>query len=310
MKLPKVALLSVLFSAAACQISQAGFTTNDLYLGFTQPSAQSDYIIDLGQPTAVGVGGSSVVDLSASFSSSTFNSVFAGGPNGVVVAVVGGNNVFGSFGVFATQLRTSGPGNPPVAGSAVTATHSTSQMSGGASQVASILSSTIGGLPAAGNSLVDSTKSYTAVVNTTGLQNNFIGKTGVIPFGTLDSSAILYLDLYRATVSTAYTYLGFFTINLSGSTPKLTFTPSAANGGTVPPSPVTLTIGWANGQSSISFASSNSVTYKLFFTNATGLGSPIASWPSLPDTIVGDGTVKSFTDTTADPVRFYQVQER
>ena len=52
---------TIFFGTASCRLP-AGFTINDLYLGFTQSSAASDYIIDLGQPGTVGLGGSSVVD--------------------------------------------------------------------------------------------------------------------------------------------------------------------------------------------------------------------------------------------------------
>ena len=59
--------------------------------------------------------------------------------------------------------------------------------------------------------------------------------------------------------------------------------------------------------SAISFASASSVTYTLCFTNAAGVGAPVSNWPSLPRAISGDGTAKSFQDTTTDPSRFYRV---
>jgi hypothetical protein len=223
----KTALMTIaLASASVAQVARAGFTVNDLYLGFTQSSAQSDYIIDLGQPSTVGVGGSTVVDLSSDFSFATFNSIFTGGPVGVTVAVVGGDNVFGQFAVYTTQPRTGGAGDPTIPGSSISATHSTSQMSGGASQVAAIMSSTVNGLPTAGNSAVDSTKSYTAIVNTPGVQNNFPGKTGVNPSGLIDNTGIVYEDLYSATTANPYTYLGYIAFDATEGT--LTFTPAAA----------------------------------------------------------------------------------
>jgi PKD repeat protein len=218
-----------------CQAAWAQFNTNDLYIGFTQSSAQDDYDIDLGQPGVVGVGGSSVVNLSGDFSLTIFNSIFTDGADGVVAAVVGGNNTFGQFGVYATAVRAGGAGVPAVAGSNLSSKgHSSANMSGGASAVSAILSATAGGLPTAGNYVVDSTKSFTAEVTTLGIQNNFIGKTGVTPFGTFGSSSILYLDLWHATTTSPYTYLGYFTIDLSTATPVFTFTPSGA-GGSSPP---------------------------------------------------------------------------
>lgn len=43
----------------------------------------------------------------------------------------------------------------------------------------------------------------------------------------MDASGVLYEDLWKATPSSPYTYLGYFTLNLSGPAPSLTFTPSA-----------------------------------------------------------------------------------
>ncbi len=301
---PKLAFMAALF--AVLQVAHAGFTTNDLYLGFTQDTAQSDYIIDLGQPAVIGVGGSSVVDLSSHFSLTTFNSVFTGGPVGVNSAVVAGNNTFSQYDVYATQVRTNGAGTPGVPGSSITAGHSSSQMSGGAAEVAAIMSSVIGGLPTAGNSALDSTKSYTSIVMTTGVQNNFIGKTGVVPLGTFDTSKILYLDLYKATVATAYTYLGFFTLDLSTGTPHLTFTPSGAVG-TVPPS-YELGIAHKGTTNTISFAAANGFSYQVIYTNASGIKAPRSTWPTLGSPIGGTGANANYIDVTTDPSRFYSIR--
>jgi hypothetical protein len=79
---------------------------------------------------------------------------------------------------------------------------------------------------------------------------------------------------------------------------------------TPPPTQVTLNIARTNNVSTISFASSSSVTYKLFFTNSAGLGTAVSHWPSQSGTISGDGTTKSFQDSTTDPMRFYRVLEQ
>ena len=76
------------------------------------------------------------------------------------------------------------------------------------------------------------------------------------------------------------------------------------------PAQVNLNIGRTNNVSTITFASASSVTYKLFFTNSAGLGTPVGNWPSRAGTISGDGTTKSFQDTTTDPMRLYRVQEQ
>ena len=300
--LSKIAMAAAA-AALVSQAAEAAFTPNDLYLGFNESGAQSDYIIDLGQATsAVGVGGSSVKDLSSLFSSNTFNSVFTSGADGVNMAVVGGNNVFPGYDVYATQTRVGGAGTPAVGGSDLTAAnHSQS--------VLSLASATLTGnpWPTAGTSTADSTESFTAKVGPTQVSGNFFSRSGVNPFGTIDGSSVIYLDLWHATVASAYAYLGYFTLDLSGSAPRLAFTPAVAVVSIPPPQP-RLSITRTGNVSSISFLSSSSVTYKLFYTNSAGLITPVSSWPSLPGTIAGDGTTKTFQDTTTDPIRFYRVQ--
>ena len=110
-QLSKVAGLAV-SAALVAQAAKASFTANDLYLGFNTGSAVSDYIIDLSQPSVVGVGGALAVNLSADFSASMFATAFPGGPAGVNMGVVGGQNQFpSSYDLYATGLRVGGGGN-------------------------------------------------------------------------------------------------------------------------------------------------------------------------------------------------------
>ncbi len=53
---------------------------------------------------------------------------------------------------------------------------------------------------------------------------------GVIPYGTIGIQPVLYEDLYVATANATFSYIGFFTLDLSGATAKLTYTPSSAAG--------------------------------------------------------------------------------
>jgi hypothetical protein len=110
-------------------------------------------------------------------------------------------------------------------------------------------------------------------------------------------------DPHTGTCGLAW-YIGYFEFKSNGT---MTFTRELAS---TAPAPVTLSVARTNNLSTVSFGSSSSVTYKLFFTNATGLGAAVSTWPSLPGTISGDGTTKSFQDTTTDPVRFYRVLEQ
>jgi hypothetical protein len=307
MTLKKPVLLALISVSVAQVVHAATFKTNDLYLGLTQAAAQNDYIIDLGQPSAVGARGSAPMDLSASFSTATFNSVFNSGPNGVVLAIVGGDNVFNQTEIWATQVRVGGAGNPAVAGSSLSALHTSTQLSGGAVAISSIAANT-GGLPSAGNSTLDPNKTYTSQIDQTGSGNNFIGKTGVNPTGAFDETGILYMDLYHATVASNYTYMGYFTVDVSGG--HLTFTPSGApNTGGPPPRPTLTFVKGAVGSTFtnlISFPTANNATYTLYFTNAVGLTTPVSNWPTA-GSLIGDGTTRTFTNSSTDANRFYSV---
>ncbi len=114
------------------------------------------------------------------------------------------------------------------------------------------------------------------------------------------------VDPHTGTNGLAY-YVGYFEFS---SDATMTFTREAATNPPAGPAPVNLSIGCGNDVRTISFLSSNSVTYKLCFTNAAGLSAPAASWPSLPGTISGDGTIKVFQDATTEQTRFYRVQEQ
>jgi hypothetical protein len=301
-KFTKFALAAV-FSAVFSQVAHAAFTTNDLYLGFNLSSAQGDYIIDLGQATtSVGVGGSTVVDLSTKFHLATFNTIFASSTTGVGVAVVGGNNsAVTGYNIYATQIRVGGAGNPSVPGSSLSGqSHSSTQIGTAATTL------TGNPWPTAGNDTNDATKSYTAKVGPAQNSSDFYGKCGVNPFGTFGSPAVVYLDLYYASPTVAYTYKGYFTFDLSTGTPHLTFTPGTAAGSNPPP-PTTLTITRTNNTSTISFGTTNGATYGLIYTNIAGLMAPQSNWFTLGSPITGTGGNTNFTDTTTDTNRVYSV---
>jgi hypothetical protein len=117
-------------------------------------------------------------------------------------------------------------------------------------------------------------------------------------------------DLYEvrpladASGSGPASYIGYFEFKSNGT---MTFTREVAS---TAPAQVTLNVARTNNVSTISFGSASSVTYKLCFTNSAGLGAAVSTWPSLPGSISGDGTTKSFQDATTDPVRFYRVLEQ
>lgn len=100
-------------------------------------------------------------------------------------------------------------------------------------------------------------------------------------------------------------FVGYFLLQQDGT---MSFTRASTN--SVPPSPPPapkLLIGTSSTTTTVSFGTTNGATYILHYTNGAGLNAPISSWPSLPGTITGDGTVKSFSDSTTDAQRFYRV---
>lgn len=115
-----------------------------------------------------------------------------------------------------------------------------------------------------------------------------------------NTAGLASINIYRIFLNnSAPTLFGAFSLAANG---VVTFTtPSSA-----PPAPK-LAITRSGNTSSISFVSSNSATYKLYFTNSTGLGDYLTNWPSLAGTITGDGATKTFTDTTTATNRFYRV---
>jgi hypothetical protein len=127
--------------------------------------------------------------------------------------------------------------------------------------------------------------------------------------------AATYVDPISGSTTSVY-YVGYFDLSPSG---VLTFTRGASSSGSNPPPPpgqvsVGVTGAGAGSVSSpgtnlISFLSTNGATYTLFFTNSSGLTTPVGNWPSLTGTVTGDGTVKSFTDiiTTNVDNRFYRI---
>ena len=84
------------------------------------------------------------------------------------------------------------------------------------------------------------------------------------------------------------------------------------NGDVIPmisePCPPCLSIARNGNESLISFPSMSSVTYSLSFTNFSGLSSLSSTWPTLVDSIIGNGSVKTFTNSTSDTNRFYRVK--
>ena len=228
----KTSTLAVLGVALATQVAKAN--PNDLLLGFTIPGGSTDYAVDLGNVnTAVGVGGTSVVDLSGDFSQASLNAVNAGAVNGVVMGVAGGFNAGGPGDMlYLTQVR-SGLGDASVAGSAQPA--NTVSTGPGSAFPNTVLNgyTLMAGL---GTTLLSSDS--TSVSSQIYGSGQSLSTAVTSPGGTI-SGGLIYEDLWGATSSLigsgknkvntgVFTYEGFFTFNDNG-TPSLTFTPAAAS---------------------------------------------------------------------------------
>jgi hypothetical protein len=116
-----------------------------------------------------------------------------------------------------------------------------------------------------------------------------------------DSQGNPIIDPHTGTNGLAY-YVGYFEFNSNGT---MTFNRAAA-APPAPPAPV-VSITRSGNVSTISFGTTNGASYTLYYTNSTGLTQPVASWPSAPLPITGNGQATNFTDVTADSNRFYRV---
>ncbi len=224
-RLATIATLATGIALVSPMAEAENFPANDLYLGFTSASATSDYIIDIGQGSVLANAGSSV-DLSGAISKSTFDSVFSSGATGVNMSVVGGSLTFQQDSVYLTQVRLGGAADATVAGSPDLS--GLSHSPGSLASAAGSISAMSPHLPTAGNGFADAFKSYTTYIAPTLTVQSFYGATGVNPLGTIDNSGVLREDLWHADVNNAYNYVGYLTLDVSGSNPSLTFTPAKA----------------------------------------------------------------------------------
>jgi hypothetical protein len=303
------ASLAAVVSAKA-QLPVGSYTPNndEILLGFTVPGSSGDLVIDLGTATQVGVGGSTTVDLiahnnvgiSASALQSQLNSLY-GTMDGLQWGLVGGHY----NGPFINAVYSTVPHGAPPPG-----------VYGAPGQV-------IGAINTAGQGLNDfaGTPSNQGTVDPT--QGFGESWTEIIAPGTLSSSFSLKYynpnsttpggfssggpnfqmeDLYFSSATATNPVLkGVITLGSDGS---LTFAPSTG----VVAVPPFLRITRTNNTSTISFLTTNGVTYTLYYTNSPGLKTSItAGWPSSPTTITGNNATNSFVDTTTDPVRIYRV---
>jgi hypothetical protein len=220
---------AALLVGGAVLASQSAFgqvVANDLYFGFQNQAGggSADYIINLGAASGI-VGQSSVVNLSSDFSLSDFSSVL-GSSSSMFGGVIGAasSSVNGGTGdVYLTQLRSGGAGTPSVAGSSVVQQLSRTQDGTAFNQLGYLFS------PAAGTGGLDNSKSWEAYVDPANGTGTFQSNTGLNPDSAVSPSSVLYEDLWGTSSSSLtgtqpFTYQGYFTLDVTGGSPSLTFT--------------------------------------------------------------------------------------
>jgi hypothetical protein len=124
-----------------------------------------------------------------------------------------------------TVLRTANIGSQfaAIAGSTAPTPVASTPMANGVNQIGTMVNGL--GLSAGGSASVaqtDPNSWFNNVLDPLN-PNTFVSKTGRNPNGGDTTASTLYEDLYRATPSGAFTYLGYFAVDSSG----LVFTPSA-----------------------------------------------------------------------------------
>jgi hypothetical protein len=288
--------------ASQSAFAQVALISNDLYMGFENQAGggSSDYIINLGAASGI-VGGGSVVNLSSDFSLSDFNAVLGISSSmlGGVVAASNGNPPD----LYVTQLRSGGAGTPSVPGSTSPGTFYQGDIIVGYNDLSQLLN-----LPSAGNGLLDTSKYWESYVEPTFTSGTFYGDTGINPDAAVATNSVLYEDLWYVSnnsISTKkpFTYLGYFTLNPTGS-PSLTFTPTNAPASLTAPFIVSV----SKAGSTVTVVSSNAVpthTYQLQYTASL---SP-TNWISVGSSQVAGTTVVTNIDSSAtNSPRFYRVQ--
>ncbi|HEY1661132.1 MAG TPA: hypothetical protein VGI03_01825 [Verrucomicrobiae bacterium] len=290
------------------QSSTTGVTANNLYMGFQNAggSGTEDYIINLGAAANI-VGGTTVVTLSSDFLAADFNGVLRSSSS-AYGGVVGGSNGGSPSDLYVTQLRSGGPGNPAAPGSSLPGQLYRTDDNNAFSDLTTLVVPTT-----AGTGILDTTKSWETWIEAQPnpqASPSFWEDSGVNPDTAISKTAVFYEDLYYTAssstfVSAPWTYEGYFTINFSGSSPAVTFTPAGAIV-SLSQRPTFISAGKAG--TTVTLVSTNAVaTHNYQLQYSTSL-SP-ASWSNIGSAISAGGTLVTNTDTTAtNSARFYQLQ--
>ncbi|HXR47574.1 MAG TPA: hypothetical protein VN784_09055 [Candidatus Limnocylindrales bacterium] len=301
--IPAAIVIGGALMASPSAFAQVSLISDDLYMGFENQAGggTADYIINLGPASGI-VGSSSVVNLSSDFSLSSFNSVLGASSSmfGGVVAASNGNPP----NLYATQLRSGGAGIPSVPGSTSPGTFYKGDILLGYSDVGQLYH-----LPAAGAGVLDTSKSWENYVEPANANGTFYGDMGFSPDSPVGPSTVLYEDLWYVSNNSSstkipFTYVGYFTLNLTGGSPSLTFTPTNA------PAPLTnpVIVSVAKTGSTVTVISSNAAPTHMYQLQYTASLNP-TNWGNVGSSVVAGSAMVTNTDATATTSpRFYRVQ--
>jgi hypothetical protein len=119
-----------------------------------------------------------------------------------------------------------------------------------------------------------------------------------------DPANVSRADLYElqpatSTLGLPGRYLGYFELKPDGT---LTFSTSAP----LPPRPTITNVTRTGNVTTVSFTTVSGATYRLRASDAAGLTSAVSSW-STGDSISGNGSVLSLSDTNTADIRFFAV---
>ncbi len=300
----KLTVAALLLGGALMAFQSAiaqNFIPNDLYFGFQNQDGggTQDYIINLGAGSNI-VGGAVVVDLSTNFALSKFNAVL-GSSSSMYGGVVGGKVANPSTAdIYLTQLRSGGAGTPSVPGSSVSALITRIGIDNAVQTLTQL------NAPAANTGILDGTKSWESYVEPTLSLNSFWGECGFNPDSVVDPTIVLYEDLYynvngNISGQTAYVYQGYFTLDLTGGSPKLTFTPK--NAPAPLQAPVILSINYTGGSVTVIWSTVPTYTYQLLSTPSLAP----TNWMTVGSALVASTTTMTNSSDAPDPHRFYKV---
>jgi hypothetical protein len=319
--LRRAVLFSAAFTAAATTQAQTGFVYHDrdLVLGFRQPggSSASDLVVNLGQAStyySLAPGANLTI---SNYTLANLSGAFPGGLDGLFWSVGGdvhdstSDTNYPLYTMWVTRPRAtlnvkSTPWTPK----------SQFQQGPTCAKVSGIGNDAVtygGTVPAGANNSSSqisipptSTYSYTALIGANGnYSGTFQGNAEqTTPFGFAGGGVAVQADLYQLKPSAgSSTFVGYFELETDGS--MKFFAAPAANS---VPQPTITGIIQSGGINTISFTSVTNGNYSLLATNQAGLGTPRSTWPVVNGPVLGNGGIKSLTDSSTDPIRYYSIK--